>query len=294
MRPVAIHSASVLLLGAVAQLALACAHNPLMPAPAHSPGHPAKTTPITTTPVEDKKVAFARRVGEELYERHRAIWIATDLLRSKISPQKSRGWLTERRGDEWVVLALGAMEVPTTSSDIEVTHTVVYDPATDRARIENRIQRVLNLTERAAYRARTLVEKALPNQKPLCGMYKVVVMPAEAAGTGRRGWLVYALVAMPRAGIYPVGGFHEFLVSDNGAQLVETRVLSRDCLSLGGDKLAAGESLTAFTVTDIISDAPLPQHVFVSLLSKTPVFVFTVQNRRTWKVVGDQIELVGQ
>ncbi len=114
-----------------------------------------------------------------------------------------------------------------------------------------------------------------------------------AAGTGRRGWLIYALVAMPQLGIYPVGGFHEFLVSPDGGRIIETRALSRGCLNLGGEKLPEGASLAAYTATDVISDTPLPQHVFVSLQSKKPLFVMTVRNRRTWRVDGDQIVLVG-
>ena len=283
-------AAAILLLVASTLWVPACGPNQMIPAPATAPS----TAPLTTTPVEAKKTEFASRVGRELFERDRAAWLATDLLRSQVSPERSRGWLTERRGTEWVVSWLGAMAVPATSSDIEVTHRVIYDPATDRARIENTIPRMLNPTEQDAYRARTLVEKALPTQKPLCGTYNLVVMPAEAAGTGRRGWLVYALVAMPRAGIYPVGGVHEFLVSTNGSRLVETRALSRGCLNLGDAVLPEGATLEAFTVTDVISDAPLPHHVFVSLLSKMPLYVLTVQNRRTWRIDGAQIKLVSQ
>jgi hypothetical protein len=289
-----IRSAIALLLCVGSALAAACAHNPVMPAPARRPAHDVKTTPVTATPVESKKVAFASRVGKELFERDRAAWLATDLLRSKIPPNKSRGWLTERRGAEWVVSWLGAMTTPVTSGDIEVIARVIYDPATDKARIEESAPTLLTPQQQAAYRARTLVEQALPKQQPLCGTYNLVVMPAQGFKQGRRGWLIYALVAMPSAGIYPVGGDHEFLVTENGERIIEARPLSRACLDLGGQKLPEGAKPVAFTVTDLISDAPLPQHVFVSLQSRMPVYVLTIQNQRTWLVTGDKIELVDQ
>ncbi len=282
-------SAAPVLLAASALCVPACGPNQMIPAPATEPS----TAPLKETPAEAKKTSFASRIGKQLFERDRAAWLATDLLRPKIKPGTSRGWLTEQRGAEWVVSWLGTMPIPTTSGDIQITHQVVYDPATDRARIKNTVPIALNPTQQAAFRARTLVEKALPSQKPLCGTYNLVVMPAEAAGTGRRGWLIYALVAMPQLGIYPVGGFHEFLVSPDGGRIIETRALSRGCLNLGGEKLPEGASLAAYTATDVISDTPLPQHVFVSLQSKKPLFVMTVRNRRTWRVDGDQIVLVG-
>lgn len=277
------------LLAATALCASACGQNQMIPAPATEPS----TAPLSETPAEAKKTGFASRVGKELFERDRAAWLATDLLRPKIQPGTSRGWLTEQRGAQWVVSWLGATPTPASSGDVEVIHRVIYDPATDRARIENTAPTPLTPIQQAAYRARKLVEEALPSQKPLCGTYNLVVMPAEAAGTGRRGWLIYALVAMPQLGVYPVGGFHEFLVSPDGGRIVEKRALSRGCLNLGGEQLPDGASLAAYTATDVISDTPLPQHVFVSLQSKKPLYVMTVRNRRTWRVTGDHIVLVG-
>ena len=186
------------------------------------------------------------------------------------------------------------MATPTTSGDIEVVAQVLYDPATDKAYVENTQAKLLTPAQQAAYRARELVRAAMPKQQLLCGTYNLEVMPASVAKRGKHGWLVYALVAMPAAGVYPVGGFHEFLVSPNGTNIVEHRALSKGCLNLdpAAQQLPQGAKLTAFTVTDLISDAPLPPHVFVSLQSRIPVFVFTIQNDRTWKSTGDQIQLI--
>ncbi len=250
---------------------------------------PRSTAPARElSPGESRDVAFASRVGREVFERDRAAWLATDAFGDREALEQSAGWLVERQEPGWLVLWLmpGADGVPS------IGRRFFYDPNTDAVTEVPGSPSALSVTELQAYRARELVARALPDAQPLCGQYNLAVMPASPLG--KPGWLVSALVAMPGPRIYPVGGYHEFLVSPDGERVLEQRALSKGCLDLDTSTPPPDGKLAALYVTNLIGDTPLPSHVFVSLEAKLPLLVLTTQNQELWSVDGSDIRPLGR
>jgi hypothetical protein len=89
------------------------------------------------------------------------------------------------------------------------------------------------LDAEAEVRFKAVSAVASPNDPNflLCSKtYNPVVLPASLVG--KQGWLVYLLAATTEPKVAVIGGHHRFLMSQDGARVIEHTQLSKACMNL--------------------------------------------------------------
>ena len=133
-------------------------------------------------------------------------------------------------------------------------------------------------------RARQLAMQSAPlSGQPL----NPVLVPGEAIG--EHGILVYLLAGTTAPDVAVLGRHTRVLVSEDGARVLAVTPLTNAVIE--APTRTADGPLAALVVTHVTTDYPVETHVFASLQSKLPIYVYT--ERGTWRVNGDAITFLG-
>ncbi len=223
-------------------------------------------------------------LGVAIYEQDIRAAAATNLLfAKKIDAKKEglRGWIVEGDAKKMLVRFVrdkdGLLEAFYDVSFVNKEKPVIEKPKDPK----------LTDSHIAQFRARSL---ALSNiKRPASQNYNIVILPDP--GTDR--FLVYALAATMKPDTVMVGGHYRFTVSKNGEQIILSDELFRSFLELSTKpkELPPGATLSALTMTTLISDMPLETHVYLSLLHRMTLYVGT-SDQHVWKVQNGKMEIV--
>jgi hypothetical protein len=235
-----------------------------------------KTLPAELPPTEESAaLAAAISVGSTIYRHDQAASVATDAalaLRKFKKDKRVEGWVTEQRGDRFVVTFLDS--TPAALYRVPVTGGVAGEVEILEAPAP------LSAYESGAASARSA---ALASKfQPCAQTYNSVVLPGSNAS---EDWVVYLLPGTTKKNIVPLGGTYRFSIKD--AHVTSQRGFTRTCVALQTDPKAE-----ALMVTHLLDPVPTEAHVFWSIWAKKPIYISTPPGGTLWSVDGDKIRLV--
>jgi hypothetical protein len=222
-------------------------------------------------PEQRQMLALFQRLGIAIYQQDIASARGTDAMMELTGGEpdtRVRGWVTLDTPSGFRVLFVAPV-----ASEL----LVIYDVDVPRG---GRAKAVLVDPPAPAspeVTARFRAQQAVNTHgfRPCSDRYNQVVLPATLVG--ETGWLVYALAATVDPNARIIGGHHRFLVSEDGARVLKSKPLSKDCMTLEAEPDAV-----AMMVSTLISDLPNEGHYFASLLYDTPIYVLA--GGQLWKV----------
>ncbi|MEE4298283.1 MAG: hypothetical protein V2J24_02475 [Pseudomonadales bacterium] len=232
-----------------------------------------ETTPAGVVLARNDDLAFVRRRGVELYERHQAALVALDAARevglADIAPA---GWVTEREGDALRVRFVGdCAEGPCGVLDVRIDSAqlaaeALYPPVP------------LTAFESAAWRVKQLV---YARQDATCDVpYNAVALPPEGA---ERNWTVYLVPQPAEADVVAISGHVRVTVDPSGAAVLAAEDFSVNCILV---RRAPEQSQIA--IDHGWASMPAEIHVLNSLLHQLVFFVGTAGG--VFRVNGDVVE----
>ncbi len=209
----------------------------------------------------DKEVSirFAQERGLRIYQRDRAAWRATDAaLAIGLGQTKARGWITIRTDHGWLVRFVAHCEERFCS---------VLDVRSDGERAKARLLDTpapLSSHEQIAWKARQL---ALSTDYRQCNRrYNTVVIPPRGQNSE---WTIYLLAATDDPNAVVLTGHHRVTVSSDGTEVRQNEALSKSCLIMPRNLIAAAVIVTH------LGPQPIETHVFTSLNYRLPIIVGT-------------------
>lgn len=234
-------------------------------APAAVPAQQKRETPA---PKEELAEITAR--GRELAAYDVAAWHATDAVRALSPPEGSVArYIARREGAGWVV-AFGRF------GERRDKFLIAYEATQGASVREFKAARHEPPKEDAGFyfRAALAIDAALAAFKGAARPHNVAVLPAQS------GLYVYVLPAQTEQGVYPHGGDARYLVSPDGARIVEARQMHRSVIEFRIDGRA-----TAGYHTAVVDNVPEDTDVFYVLSRKpampeyiaTEKFIYLVQ-----------------
>ena len=218
-----------------------------------------------------------------MYEKDIRAAAATDLLLTQISPSDFPnfvGWVTypnhedltvsfyEENGGEFNIIADVIFEN-------DGIHNIELDP--DRA---------LSLNEISMIKARIAAIQVGANS---CSeRFNTVVIPSASD----EFWDVYVLAATTNPNLVQVGGHVKVTVSKTTSEVVESSPLSNSCLALNksGDNLPEGATISALTVSHIVTPMPVAIHPYLNFLHDISLAVST--QRGLWMIESGNVRLL--
>lgn len=233
--------------------------------------------------VPQTKLADIEKTGERIFALDRAASLATDAigeLKGFKRDRRLKGWITEEAGDGIQVSFVGSKGKATPS----VLYRVTISASGGIVSAPEAMQEPIPLTEEQTrqFAARTVALESV--EAPCSKTYNTVVLPRASP---EANWVVYALPGTKKAGVFPVGGSYRFEVAPNGDSVISSRGYAKTCIELTGQA-----NLAAFTLSHLLDPNPTEIHVFVNLLSQTPIYVLTVDNKAMWSVERGKIKFV--
>ncbi len=226
----------------------------------------------------------AERLGRAIFDQDLASSRATDALIEAMGDEpdpRIDGWITRRRGQGWLVEFFG----PSPQGFVALWQVEVNGFGTKMPTRALNPPELLDAEGAGMAKAR---ETAIAQPFHACSnRYNTVVLPGSLIE--QPGYLVYLLAATTARGEWIVGGHQRFLISADGARVVQHRPLSRGCLAVPASP--SENHASSAWVTHVIGDAPAETHVFLSLLHQAPLYVGT--RRGIWKVAGEKISFEG-
>lgn len=233
--------------------------------------------------VPQSKLIDIEQIGGKIFALDRAASRATDAL-AKLKGFKRdnrlKGWITEETEDGIQVSFVGSKGKAPASVLYRVT--ISADGA-----ILGAPEAVLDPIALTGEQARQFAARTvgLKNVAAPCSKtYNTVVLPRVSP---EANWVVYALPGSKKAGVFPVGGSYRFEVSPDGDAVISSRGYAKTCIELTGQA-----NLAAFTLTHLLDPNPTEIHVFVNLLSETPIYILTIDNKAMWSVEGGKIKFI--
>jgi hypothetical protein len=227
--------------------------------------------------VQDFDQDVAEKLGRQIYEQDVISWVATDVLFAQeldLSQYPIRGWVVEEGEEGATVTFVGIEGSEEPFAIFEIRLEEVSEPI-----FRKREDRSLTESQLARFRARNLALDAI--EKPCSERYNPVVLehPTEDA------FLVYALAATTDPDAVPVGGHYRFSISKDGKTLLRSERLSASCLTLDKtpEDMPPGASISALTMSHIVSERPLEVHVFLSLLHEMDFYVIA-EKAVIWRI----------
>jgi hypothetical protein len=219
--------------------------------------------------------------GRLIFALDRAAWVATDDLMARVPDPAAagmRGYIAERDGSGLAVIFYGGpREAPV---------------AFYRARVENNRVVSSQVYPEPARPSLTPVQRRMSAVRAMAGnlglsscegTFNTVIIPPEAPDAPID---MYLLTPQLRRDEWPAGG-HYRVTFDPDGRVAGSRAFTNSCINLSGAPGVAG-----LVMTHLLDPLPTEIHVFTALTSGLPLFVGTVETRRTWEVDRDGIRLV--
>lgn len=233
--------------------------------------------------VAQSKLADIEQTGAMIYKIDQAASLATDAagtLKGFKTDRRLKGWITEETTDGVQVSFVGSKG----KAPVSVLYRVIISDAGNVVSAPEALQDPVALTEEQTrqFRARSIGLESI--EAPCSESYNTVVLPRASV---EANWVVYALPGTTKHGVFPVGGSYRFEVSADGESVFSSRGYAKTCIELTGQA-----NLAAFSLTHLLDPSPTEIHVFVNLLSETPIYVLTIDNKAMWSVEGGRIRFI--
>ncbi|WP_028886851.1 hypothetical protein [Teredinibacter turnerae] len=237
-------------------------------------------------PLTDSEKAYLSQVeadGRLLYEKDARAATATDLLLSKINPADYPnfvGWVTYPNSEDFTVSFYEK-----SGKDFKVIADINFwlkgSPS-----IDLNPSRIITATERSMIQARIV---ALQSGANSCSdRFNTVIIPSQ----NKEAWDVYVLAATTDPKLVQVGGHVKVTVSKTTAEVMEKLPLSKSCLALdkSGDNLPEGASISALTVSHIVTPMPVAIHPYLNLLHNISLAISS--ERGLWMIESGSIRML--
>jgi hypothetical protein len=217
-----------------------------------------------------------RALGYRIYRQDFAAAAAFDeLLRLNVlgRDERLKGWITDDdpRGAVTVLFVgdAGGQATELYSVAIEAGRVVAgsytaFDPPAP-----------LNEARAAQFRARRLAKSS--DHLRCAARYNTVALPADGRNDG--AFHVYVLAATSDPRLYLFGGHHRYTISADGNTVEEHRAFTKGCLNMerkGGGAIPL--------ISHLLDPYPTEVHLFLSLLYRTKIAVYTETNKTVWEV----------
>jgi len=240
------------------------------------PPRPAEPEPGAPLARNDD-LAFVRRRGVELYERHQASLLALDAAQEVgLDENAPDGWITVQEGSGYRVRFIAQCEEgPCSVIDVFIDNDrlnaqALYPPA------------ILKDEQALAWRAKELV---FATQTVMCDTpYNAVVLPPQEDG---EEWTVYLIAQPDEADVVAVGGHVRVFLDPVSDTVYRAEDLSTSCLLTrrNPDQPSIGLAYAQ-------SPMPAETHVFTSLLDQVVFYVGT--GAGVFLVNGDEVRLMSE
>ena len=237
-------------------------------------------------PLSKEEKAYISQVeadGRLIYEKDIRAANATDLLLSQVNPADYPnfvGWVTHSNGDDFTVSFYEK-----NNESFSVFADVIY--STTRSPVINlEPSREPSENEISMIKARIA---ALEQGANSCSeRFNTVVIPSQNSEI----WNVYVLAATTDPKLVQVGGHVKVSVTKATSEVIDIMPLSKSCLVLAksGNELPEGATISALTVTHIVSPMPVAIHPYLNLLHKIDLAI--ASDRGVWMVSSGKIKLL--
>ena len=242
----------------------------------------------------ETKAAIQRAgdLGQALYDRDRAAWVATDAMLAALgndSAGRVGGWVvtplngkTGRRS-EFRVAFHDRSEPPQVFWQGRVEgHRVAETELLDAPRPLS--------ADETARRAALDAAIAHPDLKPCRDFLPMnhVVMTAPEGG-----FHVYLLSATRQPDLAVFGRHFRFTTTPDGATITASRAFTNSCIGVPmATELPEGATPAALTISHVLDPTPQETHVFVSLSHGLPVYVVMTETDALYEVDGTRMRRV--
>lgn len=248
---------------------------------------PASQAALPVSAAEQAQLDEAAARGALLYAYDQAAWHGTDEMQAKLADPASKigGWIVDGPAE--------APELVFFDKDKAEPHAVFLVSFRGGRLVSSHEagpqERQLSPERRRLVAALATASAALIEKKvSACSQsrFNSVVLPPSTPGGPT---LVYFLTPQPANDVIPFGRHYRVAVGADG-KAGEVRAFTNSCAFVPkGPPNAVG-----LVVTHLLDPVPTEIHVFSSYVSKVPVYVATVKNRRMWEVDRTKIRLVKQ
>jgi len=236
----------------------------------------------SSIPTGDELAQITAR-GRMLFAYDQAAWHASDAVMAAHPREEDLGrFVAQKTAEGWTV-AFGRLNEARDAFLVSVL-------ATQGKTAEEFTVKKFDAPERDTgfyFAAAKAIETTLPDFHGANRRYNVAVLPA---GEGRL--YVYFVPAQTENGIFPLGADARYLVSADGATIVEKRQLHKGLIPTGGP-VPPGATVVGGSHSHVLSDIPEDTDVFYVLTRKpsmpeyigTQIAVYAVEKDGTIRVV---------
>ncbi|MFO7567903.1 MAG: hypothetical protein R6X02_35005 [Enhygromyxa sp.] len=215
------------------------------------------------------RLTRATELGREIHRRDMLGWWASDLALAYLEPgdaERLRGWVLDA-DDPGTVHFFGDYD-----GQLGTLVLVRCDGSGPQGCAAERLASPAPLSEQNLAQLRALTAAGShPEFAPSSESYNHVVLPADDSR-----WWVYLIAATTDPDLVMLGRHYRFLVSPDGAEVLEWRAFSKSALVIDRSaELPEGASVAAHVVTHLLDDIPTEMHVWAALNYQTPIGVVT-------------------
>lgn len=233
--------------------------------------------------IREFDVPTLERLGRELSRRDGIAARATDLVLKEYPIARSlkmRGWITELRKTGDAVHFI--VETPSGPS---LAYTVSFR-GSGKPEVQDMRRQSLPDQIAVRYKARGTAMAALRGRL-FDAPYNFEVLDDPDG----RGFLVYALAALPRTDEVILAGHFRVTVSADGAKAERVDGLSKSLVSSGRIKSGSADDATAaLFLIQLVSNKPVETLVYTANLAKKPIYVGT-PDRKMWIVENGKMRI---
>jgi len=237
--------------------------------------------PLTVT--EKTYISQIETDGRLMYEKDTRAATATDLLLSKINPSDYPtfvGWVTYPNTDDFTVSFYEE-----SGDDFKVIADVFFGTK-GNPNLDLIPNRELSATEKSMIKARIAALQIGANS--CSDRFNTVIIPS----LDKEAWDVYVLASTMNPKLVQVGGHVKVKVAKKTAEVMDKLPLSRSCLALdkSGDNLPEGASISALTVSHIVTPMPVAIHPYLNLLHNISLAVSS--ERGLWMIESGSVRVI--
>lgn len=246
-------------------------------------GKPPQSPSNPLSEVERAYISQIEASGLLMYEKDIRAANATDILLSKIRPEDYPnfvGWVTYPNKDDFTVSFYEQGD-----SGFRIIADVIYSKQ-EKPVINLSPSRSTTQLEVSMLSARIA---ALSKGANSCSdRFNTVVIPSQHSDL----WDVYVLAATTDPKLVQVGGHVKVSVSKETSEVIDVMPLSKSCIALdkSGDDLPKDASISALTVSHIVSPMPVAIHPYLNLLHNINLAVMS--ERGLWMIKSGKVELL--
>jgi hypothetical protein len=212
-------------------------------------------------PLTDSELAPITARGRMLSAYDEASWHATDAVLALKPAKGAVGRYIARKTDAGWVVAFGRFNESKDAFLVAYEATQGSDPVQFTVKTYDPPQ----MDTGFFYIAAKAIEISLQNTRLEKRPYNTYVLPLDSGQL-----YVYVLPAQTVAGVYPLGGDVRYLVSADGASIIETRQLHKTILEVR-QSVPKGAKPAGGYHTHVLTDAPEDTDVFHVLRQKQPL-----------------------